>query len=82
MPTLLQMYGLNIVIYPSDHRPAHVHVMGGGCEVVFNLNCPNGPPELRENHGFSLKEIRRIAIALSDQLGFLCKRWRDIHGDY
>ncbi|MGA3075882.1 MAG: DUF4160 domain-containing protein [Bryobacteraceae bacterium] len=31
------------MIYPNDHRPAHVHAMGRGCEAVFNLNCPAGP---------------------------------------
>ena len=26
-----------MVIYPNDHRPAHVHVIGGGREAVFKL---------------------------------------------
>jgi len=42
--------GLRVVVYPNDHRPAHVHVIGRGCEAVFNLNCPAGPVELRENY--------------------------------
>ncbi|WP_090731378.1 DUF4160 domain-containing protein [Azotobacter beijerinckii] len=37
MPTALRFNGLRAVIYPNDHRPAHVHVMGHGCEAVFNL---------------------------------------------
>ena len=53
MPTVLCFDGLRVVIYPNDHRPAHVHVIGGGCEAVFDLHCPEGPPELRENYGFS-----------------------------
>ncbi|WP_199271807.1 DUF4160 domain-containing protein [Pseudoduganella flava] len=39
---------MRVVIYPNDHRPAHVHVIGPGCEAVFDLHCPEGPPELRE----------------------------------
>jgi hypothetical protein len=36
------------VIYPGDHRPAHVHVIGKGGEAVFNLNCPDRPSALRD----------------------------------
>jgi len=28
MPTVLRFEGLRAVIYPNDHRPAHVHVIG------------------------------------------------------
>jgi hypothetical protein len=52
MPTVLRLGRLRVVIYLNDHRPAHVHVMGGGQEAVFKLNCPAGPAELRENYGF------------------------------
>jgi hypothetical protein len=48
MPTILRFNGLRVVVYPNDHRPAHVHVIGAGCEAVFNLNCPDGRLELRE----------------------------------
>jgi hypothetical protein len=51
MPTVDDIDGLRVVIYPNDHRPAHVHVIGNGCEAVFKLNCPEGPPEL-------LRELR------------------------
>ena len=46
MPTVLRFEGLRVVIYPNDHRPAHVHVIGSRPEAVFDLNCPNGPPDL------------------------------------
>ena len=45
MPTVLIIGGWRVVIYPNDHRPAHVHVIGGGCEAVFNLS--EDGPELR-----------------------------------
>lgn len=82
MPTVLTIFGLRVVIYPNDHRPAHVHVQGNGCEAVFNLHCPDGPPELRENYGFSQKELGKIADALAKNLAELCKKWREIHGHY
>jgi len=55
MPTVLTILGLRVTIYPNDHRPAHVHIIGRGCEAVFKLHCPNGTPELRENYDFSKK---------------------------
>lgn len=68
------------MIYPSDHRPAHVHVMGQGCEAVFRLHCPQGPPQLRENYGFSQQRLAAIHTALADVLAHLCRTWGDIHG--
>jgi hypothetical protein len=68
------------VIYPNDHRPSHVHVIGKGCEAVFNLNCPQEPPELRENYGFSQAEVSRIQTALGKRLAHLCVEWSKIHG--
>ena len=82
MPTVLQIYGLRVVVYPNDHRPAHVHVVGHGCEAVFNLRCPAGPPELRENMGFARRELARIADGLEAELSELCHQWRRFHGDF
>ena len=64
MPTALRVDGLRVVLYPNDHRPPHVHVLGAGTEAVFILNCPAGPPTLRGNYGFTTGELNRIASAL------------------
>lgn len=40
MPTVLRSGGLRVVIYPNDHAPAHVHVLGPGWVVVINLIGP------------------------------------------
>ena len=82
MPTILTIFGARVVIYLNDHRPAHVHVQGWGHEAVFNLHCPSGPPELRENYGFSPKALGRIADALEMHTVELCAKWRAIHGHY
>ena len=82
MPTILMLFGLRVVIYPNDHRPAHVHVQGNAHEAVFNLHCPDGPPELRENYGFSQKDLGKIVDALTRELVQLCANWRAIHGDF
>jgi hypothetical protein len=80
MPTVLRFDGKRVVVYPNDHRPAHVHVIGAGGEVVFDLNCPNGPPMLREVYGFDRREVSRIKDAVAARLATLCEAWRMIHG--
>ncbi len=50
---------------PNDHRPAHVHVIGAACEVIFNLHCPHSPVELRENYDRSPADLRRIKAELT-----------------
>lgn len=82
MPTILRIDGLRVVIYPSDHRPPHVHVMGAGCEAVFTLNCPNGPPTMRGTRGFTTQDLNRIALALMAALDTLCDEWGTYHGHH
>jgi hypothetical protein len=80
MPTVLRIDGLRVAIYPNDHRPAHVHVIGPDGEAVFDLNCPDGPPQLRDNFGFGRANANRIAADLASRLAALCEEWRRIHG--
>ena len=82
MPTVLRFDGLRVVVYPNDHRPAHVHVKGASTEAVFALNCPDGPPTLRESFRFSWTELSRITDKLAERLAILCAEWRTIHGRY
>lgn len=74
--------GLRVVIYSNDHRPAHVHVIGNGHEATFKLNCPEGPPALDENYGFSKRELTSILAELAAVLTDLCARWGEIHGNH
>jgi hypothetical protein len=76
----MRLDALRVVVYPNDHRPAHVHVIGRGLESVFNLNCPAGPVELRENYGFPTRELTHILAALTANLRHLCRAWEHIHG--
>ena len=81
MPKVDVIDGLRVVVYPNDHRPAHVHVIGNGCEAVFKLNCPDGPPEMRENYGFSPGDLAKIKAALTARTAHLCAAWSKIHGE-
>lgn len=80
MPTVLIIFGLRVVIYPNDHRPAHVHVIGNGSEAVFNLCGELGWPELRENHGFDGKTLKRVFAELHENQAQLLAKWEEIHG--
>lgn len=80
MATVLRFLSYRVVIYSNDHRPSHVHVMNDEHEAIFDLNCPVGPPRLRENYGFRSAPLRRIASHLQAKLTALCKQWRRIHG--
>jgi hypothetical protein len=82
MPTIHRFHGLRVVIYPNDHRPAHVHVMGKGCEAVFRLNAPSGPPALRENYGFGSADLALIGAELARQQQRLVAAWKAMHGNY
>lgn len=82
MPTALRFAGLRVTIYPNDHHPAHVHVIGAGREAVFNLSCPEGPPELRESFGFAPHELNAVLDQLGRSLALLCDAWSRVHGDH
>ncbi|MCV3765999.1 DUF4160 domain-containing protein [Rhizobium sp. TRM95796] len=82
MPTVFRFDGLRVVIYPNDHRPAHVHVMGAGGEAVFILHCPDGPPILQESFGFKSGDLNRIETMLETILSDLCNQWSVFHGHF
>lgn len=80
MPTVLRLGGLRVVIYLNDHQPAHVHVIGRGHEAIFELNGRSGTVTIRENYGFTRREIADIERALIQSLAGLSAEWERIHG--
>jgi hypothetical protein len=80
MPTVLRIGALRVAVYPNDHRPAHVHVIGNGHEAVFELNCPAGRVVVRENYAFAARDLTRIHAVLERNLTALCGAWERIHG--
>jgi len=81
VPTVARCGGLRVVIHTNDHRPANVHVIGKGCEAVFEPNCPTGPVKLRENYRFNQSELTSIEGCLTHLLGTVCEAWERLHGD-
>jgi hypothetical protein len=82
VPTILRIGNLRVVIYGNDHRPAHVHIAGAENKAIFYLNCPIGPVSLRENNGFTHRQLNRVADALNRHMAELCTAWKDVHGYY
>jgi hypothetical protein len=78
MPTVLRFAGLRVVIYPNDHRPAHVHVIGNDPRSCIRTELPTSA--LRENYGFGRMELGRIGQRLTLDQGKLCREWERIHG--
>lgn len=80
MPTVKRVGSYRVVVYPVDHRPEHVHVIGTDGEAVLNLNCPNGPLVERETYGLSAHEVGWIKRQLTPHIRDLCAAWKSIHG--
>ena len=82
MPTVFRFGAFRVVIYLNDHPPAHVHVVAGSNSAIYELNCPAGPAELRHNFGLSSRELRQAREGLAGHVERLCRRWREIHGEF
>ena len=51
-------------------------------DAVFNLNCPDGLPVLRESFGFARYDLNAISRALvAASFVTLCVSWRSIQGE-
>ena len=79
MPTVHRFDAYRVVIYTNDHRPAHVHVVGPPGRAIFELNCPTGPPMVRDSR-LKPTELAKIKTVLQQHLAELCAAWGSIHG--
>ncbi len=80
MPTVLRVDGYRVMMFPNDHPPPHVHVFGNGGEALIYLNCPSGPPTLRERYRLSSSDVKRICAAIGPHVSELCAIWEEMHG--
>ncbi len=55
----MRINNLRVVIWPNDHRPAHVHAKGASSEAVFVLNCPDGPPQFAGEFWFQVGNVEQ-----------------------
>jgi hypothetical protein len=78
MPNVLTENGFVVMIYPDDHRPAHVHIYKSGV-VVISLNNRRTLPSVREVIGMSRKDVRDALLLVIEHKKLLVKEWRKIH---
>ncbi len=79
MVTVFRAYGLHIVIFIDDHRPAHVHVFGDG-QAKINLLGPGGEPALVWSEDMTKADVRRAMRTVQEQQTVLIQQWERIHG--
>ena len=65
MPTILRHNGWRVVIYPNDHRPPHVHVVGINEHARFELLCDLGMVKLMSNIGLTYAQVQVLVAYLS-----------------
>ena len=76
MPPVLRIGGWRVAIYPADHVPAHVHVIGPGWVVVVNL-IDMAVREVLSADQRTASEALRQPGAHQDAL---LSEWRRFHG--
>jgi hypothetical protein len=70
-PTVFRTRSYRIVIFPKDHRPAHVHVLGPDAEAKFDINTL----ECLSNQGFTSRALRTIREYLESRQTRLLEIW-------
>jgi len=72
-PVIFRADSLKYVIYPKDHQPAHVHVIGPGAEAKFEIRTL----KLIKNYGFSERTLKKITSYLKVRQNSLLEAWHD-----
>ncbi len=76
MPTVLRADGLRFVVYPNDHPPAHVQVIGPGSTVIVELL----GPQVRKTIGCVELDARRVPRLVTQLQLVLLRACKTYHG--
>lgn len=80
MVTVYRAHGLRFVIYPNDHDPAHIHVIGDG-ELKVNIHGLGGLPELVWSVGMKITDRRNAMDVVRDRQEELMAHWYRLTGE-
>jgi hypothetical protein len=81
MPNVLPpLKGWRFVIYPNDHRPPHVHVVGVEEHARFELLCDLQRVQVMSNVGFTQRQLQSVARYLLKHIAQVCNQWGKLHG--
>ena len=73
----IRIDGMRLVVYPNDHPPPHVHVLGAGWEIRIKLSYP---PSLMTILGEpKQQEIAIALLATHKELSALRVLWSELH---
>jgi hypothetical protein len=65
----------SVQIIPGDHRPPHIHIIGGGCEAKLRIDTL----ECYFVVGFKRKDIKEFQLFLNDKKELLMEAWNEIN---
>ncbi len=68
-----------LVVYPNDHPPPHVHVMGAGWEIRIAITHP--PVVLSIGGRAKRTDVMRSLVVVANKRSDLMKLWESVHGD-
>lgn len=77
MPTVITIGRVKIKIYPKDHPPPHVHVVGPECEAKFGI----GTLACSFARGFTRRDLKRIQEYLKKHQDYLKEVWNEHQKD-
>ena len=75
MPTIIEIDGYRVVIYPNDHLPAHVHVFKAGSEVKVDI-ASDPPRPIKVSGTISNREIKAALELVANYRGQLLQEWK------
>lgn len=78
MVVVHRAHGFRLVIYTSDHEPAHVHIAGSGRGKV-DLVGAGGRPVLVMSVGIKHNDLRRLMNEIDEHRNMLLQAWERIH---
>lgn len=81
MPTIVKGSGLRVQIFPNDHRPPHVHVVGGGFHAVILIGDEGAAPEFFELRSGDDRLVRKALNLVAESQDLLVQKWKLIHGE-
>ena len=70
-PTILRTKNLQIRVYPKDHAPPHVHVVGPEAEAKIRLD----DLSCISSKGFSINSLNRIVNFIRHHKQVLLEAW-------
>jgi hypothetical protein len=76
MPTIDRINGFRFMIFPNDHRPAHVHVFKGGAMAIIEIESL----EVREGEKMDQRDVNSAVRYVAERRGLFARKWEEIHG--